>query len=177
MVAKHYQPIDIHAKQPDAWPDIIPRLTGEEAERAARRLWRFALGETYDGKVRVASGNRYNWFRHGELVVNPGRGWRALVHDLSHYFVSRENPAMRSHSKFHAKFEAKLIREVLRRGWLEGKLKTPEKPAPTLQDKRRHELELIEAGIDRWQKKLTRAERAIAKLRKRQRYYEKALDA
>jgi hypothetical protein len=130
MAVKQYDPIDIHKPVAPLWPDPLPPLTAHEAERAARRLWRYAMGETYTGKVHIGSGNRYNWYRNGVLTVNPSRGWKNLIHELSHYFWYDANPGERPHSKHHARFEIKLTKEALRRGWLDGKLKAPGRSLP-----------------------------------------------
>ena len=181
MVRAAYAEIDVQKGRAPAWPEVIPDLTGDEAVKAAKRLWRFSLGETFEGPVTITSGNRVTWTyrpRYASQIalrVNPDKGWRELVHDLSHLFWSRANPGERPHSKAHARFEAKLVREVLRRGWLEGKLKAQEpaeaaRSAPTLDDKRREKLARLQARLEAWEKKQQRAERAIAKIAKQARY-------
>lgn len=183
MNARRYAALDIDsAPKLETWPAAIPPLTGPEAARAARRLYRFAMGRTFGGDVQVTSGRRYNWLRRGTLVVNPDRGWRHLVHDLSHLFVYLCNPGERPHSRFHERFEAKLVREVLRRGYLDGKLRDKPKAGtarakPALDDKRRAKLDRIEARMVSWERKHARAARAIAKLERQRRYYAKALGA
>jgi len=170
---KQYDPIDIHKEKAPLWPDFVPPLTAPEAIRAAKRLWRYSLGMTYVGKIHVGTGNRINWYGNGTLTVNPSRGWKAMVHELSHYFWRRANPGERPHSKHHARFETKLVKEVLKRGWLEGVLrdKAPVKEAHA----RAKKLALIEAGIERWEAKAKRARTALAKLAKKRTYYLKAL--
>lgn len=186
-----YAPIDVHSSKPiegGLWPSSIPPLTAEEATRAVRRLWRFSLGEKMRGDVTITSGNRRAtrlvWTPTGSgstrgLAVNPSKGWRELIHDLSHdldYLANGET----QHGKHHARFEAKLVREVVRRGWLDGKLRdAPAEPAvrlaPTLDERRRAKLSRIEARIVAWERKQRRAEKALAKLAKSRRYYERAL--
>ena len=175
-----YEAIDLRAPRPGAWPDKVPALTPPEAERAARRLWRFAMGETLRLPIVQTTGNRFTWTHRGTLRVNATAGWRRFVHDLSHLFVSRCNPGERPHSKFHARFEAKLIREVIRRGWLDGKLRDKPKaavvqPVAGPNDKRLAMLARIDANAERWQRKADRARRALAKLQRRRRYYERAI--
>lgn len=186
MVRKHYAEIDVKARSAPAWPEVVPTLTGPEAVRAARRLWRFAMGETFAGEVTLTSGNRFTWTywpkgaAHIGLRVNADKGWRELVHDLSHLFWTRANPGERPHSKFHAAFEGKLVREVIRRGWLDGKLRDDEPEAvaaPDLDDKRRAKLARLHERAEKWERKQQRAERALAKIAKQIRYYEKALAA
>lgn len=194
-IADRYKPIDVHSDNAPAWPAVIPPLTAIEAERAARRLWRFALGETFAGEIRFATGNRYTWAEHSRtgrhdtygsnLRVNPGEGWKEFVHSLSHLFVLRANYGQRvkPHEKFHARFEAKLVREVIRRGWLDGKLRDAEPagepaeiaPLDAKREKQRAELAKIDAAVERWERKAKRAKNALAKLAKRRRYYAKAL--
>jgi hypothetical protein len=174
MKVKQYTPIDIHKPVAPLWPDPLPPLTAYEAERAARRMWRYAKGETYTGKVHIGTGNRINWYAKGVLTVNPSRGWKHLIHELSHYFFYDANPGERPHSKYHARWEIKLTKEALKRGWLDGKLKKPEVSKPVV-DPRLRKLALVEAGIKRWETKAKRAKTALAKLERKRRYYQKAL--
>lgn len=166
-----------------AWPAKIPELTAPEAVRAAKRLWRFSMGTTFDGKVEVTSGNRrtYSRFVTGSsesrrydgnvrvLFVNPEQGWRDFIHDLSHHFHHMANPLERPHSAFHAKFEARLVREVIRRGWLDGKLKDAPKAPVSKEDARKAKravmLARAEARMVAWERKRKRAETAIKKLK------------
>lgn len=176
-----YKAIDLHTKAVPAWPAVVPPLTAIEAVKATRRLYRFALGETCMRTITVTSGNRYSYGRRGVIFVNPDKGWRELIHDLSHWFVDiANNYAERGHTKFHAKFEAKLIREVVRRGWLDGKLcdkaKAPKvDAAPNLNDARRAKLARLVDRATRWERKAERAKRALAKIAKQRRYYERAI--
>lgn len=122
------------------WPEDLPELTMPEALRAARKLWRYATGESFRGKVEpVARRNQYTWVRHGTLYVNHNKfewvrghgeigGWRTFVHDLGHcidYRTGARREAGRPHSKQHARLEARLAKQVIRRGWLDGRLKDP----------------------------------------------------
>jgi hypothetical protein len=174
-IRDHYEPIDIHKPKAGVWPEHVPALTAPEAERAARRLWRFALRTTFEGEVVITSGNRRGarcGWKGGKRVMylNPGQGWRDLVHDLSHWFDYIAN-GKSEHSRHHARLEARMVREVISRGWLDGKLRDEPKPAPATDDKRRVKLERIEAARVRWERKLKRAENALKKLTRQQRYY------
>jgi len=162
------------------WPETVPALTAGEAVRAAKRLYRYVSGATWRGPVIATSGNRYSGWRwvkseeHGvrrALVVNPGRGWRDLVHELSHTWES--HAGTHGHNAAHARLEMRMIKEVVRRGWLDGKLKSAPKPAPVAVDARAVKMERTAAAIERWEKKLRRAENALKKLRRRQRAYER----
>jgi hypothetical protein len=181
-MANRYEGIDLHRDAPSSWPATIPELTAADAERAVRRLWRWAEGGTCPPIV-PTSGNRYTWTcwqrrqsaggvdLGSELCirVNASRGWRHLAHDLSHLFFRRANPGARPHDKAHARFEARLVREIIKRGWLEPRSE-PLAPAPAVPvgdaklEARRAKLARVEASIERWQAKQRRAERALAKL-------------
>lgn len=153
-----------------AWPAVVPPLTDDEAIRAGRKLFRFAKGYTFRGDVVVTSGRRYTWVRNGTMYVNPSHGWRDLVHFLSHYCVPGK------HGAEHARAELRMIKQVIRRGWLDGRLKTapkPEPPPPSLNEARVEKMQRIEQRIARWESKRKRAETALKKLRKSRRYYER----
>jgi hypothetical protein len=159
----------------DTWPDQVPELTGDEAVRAARKLYRFVRGRKLDRTVKITSGRRYTWGGvGGVLYVNPtgrwhgpSKGWQTFVHDFSHWIGG-------GHSKEHARLEARLIREVIRRGWLNGALKSAPRAAPAEIDPRARRLTAIVVRLDRWIAKKKRAERAIAKLARSRRYYERS---
>jgi hypothetical protein len=195
--SKAYQPIDIHsAPRTDVWPANIPPLTATEATRALKRLYRWGVGKTFDNDVKVSTGNRravrFAWeypTRRGVAIshvsqrnayVNPSQGWRDFVHGLSHWLDIIVNGESK-HGKHHARFEAKMIREVISRGWLDGKLKDAEPETnvvPIIDPKielRQKKLASIEKRIVLWERKQARATRALAKLVKQQRYYVKAL--
>jgi len=162
-----------------AWPAEVPELTAPEAVRAVRRLYRFVRKRKLELPIKITSGNRYTGRgRGGVVLVNPapgdprqgykrhGGGWQALVHDLSHWLGG-------GHSKDHARLERRMIREVVRRGWLSGVLKIAQKPAPAPVDVQAERHRSILARIDRWLAKKKRANRALMKLARQRRYYER----
>lgn len=135
-----------------AWPlgTHLPPLEPEEAVRAAKRLWKVARGTAWKGPVRVTSGRRYTRRLHGELVVNPERGWRDLVHLISHAAYAG------GHDRHHADLEHRLITYVIEHDWLTGKLrKKPRapKPPPTKDELRAAKLMHAEARIADWKRK------------------------
>jgi hypothetical protein len=174
-----YQPLDIHRDQTLVWPAMIPRLTEAEAVKAAKLLWRWCVKQAPPNRVyrfpaslpvKVTSGRRYNRILHGHLVVNPGRGWRNLVHELSHAFHYRLRPTDRPHSDSHRHLERDLIHLVVGAGWLEGRLqpkaRAPREPA-VHPDQVAYDRN--QAAIKRWATKLKRAQNALAKLQKEER--------
>lgn len=183
-IREAYAPIDIHDRdlKPDnLWPAAIPPLTWPEAKRAALRLFRFGMGTTFRGVVKETTGNRHTWIYRisgsqefgisWEMTVNAEKGWRDLVHGLSHALVRLCNPGERPHSKFHARFEQKLVKEVIRRGWLVGKLTRSarmrkEAPRPDA---------LRQGRIERRQSQVARLERKIRALTTRLRTARRSL--
>lgn len=155
-----------------AWPSPIPPLTAAEAIRAGKRLYRFGMKRTFRGPVRVTSGNRYTWIRRGEMLVNPSHGWHGLVHLLSHYCHSRRHPDENPHSGEHARCEIRMIKEVIKRGWLEGKLKSEPKPTPA-KPTASSKLDALRAREKRWITRTKRAATALKKIRSAIRRYEK----
>jgi len=166
------------------WPDTIPAMTGPEAITAFKRLYRIAMGRRWKGKVALTSGRRYNWTRRvngiGPFIffVNPQGhhmgGWKDLCHDLSHFAHQNINPKRRPHDFRHAFIEKTLIEHVVRSGWLEGKLRRPEKPKPEV-DKIDVRAQRVEARIKTWTTKEKRAKTALKKLRAKQAYYAKKI--
>lgn len=85
-----YADIDLHRSKAPAWPDgDLPKLTGDEAIRAAKRLWRNAVGKAWPGTWKAGRGNHRTHPRGTVFLVNPGQGWRDMVHDLSHSAYKR----------------------------------------------------------------------------------------
>lgn len=157
-----------------AWPEQLPELTPIEAIRAARRLYRFVKGRTFPAhNVRLTSGRRYTWIRRSVMFVNPNghengsrRGWESLVHDLSHCLAQHLN-----HGGEHARLELRMIKEVIRRGWLDGRLRDKPKVDKPKADPRAVKYARVLASIERWEKKLTRANNALKKLNRQAKRY------
>lgn len=164
-----------------AWPENLPPLSGQEAVSAARRLYRLGTGERFRGKIKLTSGNRYTRIRNGVLYVNPDGhhfgGWRDLVHDLSHLVHDRLHPSLDPHDWRHARLERLFTEHVLSRGWLDSKLRRPDKPAARQKrgDLRARRYKRVIAALERAERRLSLAERAVARLTKRRRYYERVM--
>lgn len=173
-IAKAYERVN------EAWPDEVPALSAEEATKAARRLYRWATGETWYGPEIVTSGNRYSGLVYHDglksLIVNPERGWKSLVHHLSHSFYWAANPGEKPHSKDHARLEKNMIKEVLRRGWLDGGLRTEEKPKPSKVEELEKRLVALDSLIEGWERKAKRATNALVVLHARRKQIVKKLE-
>ena len=157
-----------YARVNAAWPSgPLPSLTGQEAVDVAAKLTRFAIGNYDKGfdSIVETSGRRETWVYGRVLYVNPAKGWHDLVHSLSHW-CHRMTWRAKGHDSSHARMELRMIREVIKRGWLDGRLRKPEKAAPTREEKREKRLAGLNARLDRWEKKQRRAETAIKKLKR-----------
>jgi len=149
--------------------DLKP--TAEEATKAVKLLWRKWTKKPFGWKIRVTSGNRRTWItdRARTFNVNPderGGGWHEIVHSMSHLVAWRLHPGAKNHGAQHHWIEREMVKHVVESGWLDGKLKRPEKPPV---DKRAVKLAGITARIKRWETKRKRAETALRKLRQQQR--------
>lgn len=158
-----------------AWPETMPTPTGQEAISATKRLYRMTMGKAWKGKVKLTSGRNHTWTRGGVFYINPDKrgfqftGWKALVHDLSHYCHSRLYPNKGAHDHRHEWLEKEMISHVVANGWLDGKLRRAEKPKPNVQDVR---YQRVCARITTWESKRKRADTALKKLRRTKTYYE-----
>lgn len=169
--------IDYYTKVDEAWPSEVPKLTAQEAVSAGKRLYRKFMGRAFQGTVKATSGNRRGvslWA--GEMIVNPDRGWRGLVHSMSHRVFYRLEPGRRPHDPRHSGLEYRMVRYVVDSGWLQGTLRREPKPQP-LVDLQRLRYDRVKARLAQWDAKAKRAQRAIKKLQQQARYYETALAA
>lgn len=165
-----------------AWPATVPELTAQEAVPAARLLRKHAFklyGRTAKARpVKLTSGRRYTYVRGGVFYVNPGPkhgrgGWDNLVHDISHYVHSIVHPDKSGHDQRHEWLERELREYVVAKGWLDGKLKKPDRAKPGKREVKHAKLHGIMARLARWQSKAKRAATAIRKLERQRRYYER----
>lgn len=153
------------------WSDKLPQLTEVEAERAAKRLYRFVFKKACKLKVVITSGRNHSYIRNGVLRVNPTQGWDNLVHGLSHSFYRRLHPGAKPHSGQHGSLERHMIQHAIASGWLDGKLKPVSNKQPT--DEQLVRYERVLASMGRWESKAKRAENALKKLATKRKYYEK----
>ena len=186
------------------WPDgtVFPKLTQETAERAFRRLYRFAMGEAYIGSM-VHSRTKFMWQDGHSNYEASRKDWPTMVAYLARGFIwACNNPSKdaqlaretsnvvsnndtqmgerayhaawvaakeaREDLKFRERFEKKLAREVIRRGWLEGKGSVgmptrKRKPQPSEYERK---LAALDKRIANWETKWKRADKALKKLNK-----------
>lgn len=149
-VMDHYAAVDA------GWPAAIPPITREEARRASRKLARH-----FGGRPRREP--RRCWVATSGQVGTIRRGWRRLVHDVSHRVWREQAPAARGHGKWHADLEREMVAYVVARGWLAGTLRAPEKATPVSLDARRAKRALhLAAQVAKWTR---RKKLATTKLR------------
>lgn len=181
-------------RDPSLWDRLVndrfggqqPILSPEESVKAAKRLYRHAMGRPFKGEVQLTSGRRYTWVRRGVLFVNPDmrqarvRGLRAIIHDMSHYAHSRLHPSDAPHSARQARLEGKLVSYAIRSGFLEGRLAPkakPEQPAAAepapKPDKVQQRYARMISRRDKWARELERAKRLLAKAQAEVRAYER----
>lgn len=168
------KPAEAYQRVNGTWPEgPLPKMTRVEAERAGRKLFRFVTGKPFQGTLSIGRGNHRSRVRGGTFMrVNPGQGWHDMVHDLSHDLHHIQHPSKRPHDGTHAFMEREMIEFVVSNGWLDGKLRPPVKPKP---DPRKVRAARVAESIQRWQRKKKRAETALRKLIRQQRYYARTL--
>lgn len=165
---------DIYEAVNAVWPREVPAITRAEAQRALKRLVR------HFGGTACAKLGRHP-VRRCWISLKPyhglRRGWRRLVHDVSHRLFAREHPHFKDHGRSHAALELTMSRYVIEKGWLTGTLRpTPPKPkaviAPTLDAR----YVKVCDQIKRWETKRKRAETALKTLERRKRALARRLE-
>lgn len=151
---------------------IVPELTEIEATRAAQRLWRARFGGTSPSVV--AGRKTYIDVGTARITVCLRDGWQQLLHQLAIEFEPYEGVKWKRATA--AQLELKFVHEAFKRGWLRGALRPPEERKLSTKEKQKQAYERVLAGIVRWTVKETRARKAISKLKKKAKYYERVLN-
>tara|TARA_R100001244_G_scaffold6885_1_gene9185 strand:- start:50 stop:691 length:642 start_codon:yes stop_codon:yes gene_type:complete len=182
------------------WPEKLPILEKDEAERAYKRLIvKFGTKKVWDGypskwitekmKIRqirkrgapLGNANPRYWktrVRKCWLSLNGDtndlhKGWRRLIHDVSHYVYHFRFPNnSEGHNIAQAKIEYEMAKFVIESGWLEGKLKA--KP------KEKHKEDVVLLRFSRmlkrekiWERKLKLATSHLKKVKREIKVYER----
>ena len=160
-----------------AWPEELPLLTAEEALSVAKRLYRFGMKRAWKGKWALTSGRRYTWPRRGVYFVNPvgsrSRGWRDLVHEVSHYVHSRRYPGKRGHDIRHEILEREMVDHVVRSGWLDGRFRKAQAPSVSGFEKLERKLAHAQQMLSKAETRAKRAATLRKKWSDKVRYYER----
>ena len=166
------------------WPEPYPVPTSREAIIGAKRLIRRAhrlaiedgaipkFAKLRPRKFKITSGNRYTEIRSGVWYVNPNQGnhwgWHQIVHGVSHWAQRHYWPQADGHGALHAWLEAELANYAIT-NFLGGQL--GQKPKPKVVDKIAVRAAAVVKRIKAWEAKRKRADTALRKLRRQERYY------
>ena len=166
------------------FPKQLPILEKDEAERAYKKLiakfgtkkvWsEYYSGQWITKKMKVRQTRKRGtktWktrVRKCWLSLNGDtntlyKGWRRLVHDVSHYVHDFRFPNSSNHDLAQAVIEKEMVNYVINQGWLEGKLKTKLKPKPTKDEKQNAKIISLEKLIKSWETKEQRAKTYVKK--------------
>ena len=164
------------------FPEQLPILEKDEAERAYKKLvakfgtkkvwseysnkwitkklsvrrWRFRGTKTWKVKVRKC------WLSLNGDTNTLSKGWRRLVHDVSHRVYEFRFPnSSRDHNISQAKIEQEMAQYVIAQGWLEGKLKPKIKAPLTKDEKKSKKLLNYERLLKKWMSKMSLANTKI----------------
>lgn len=173
----------------ERWGGVKPVLSPEASLKAAKRLWRNAMGKPFPGKVELTSGRRHTWARRGVLYVNPDEprgagGLREIIHSISHMAHRRLHPGDAPHSIRQARLEGRLVTYAIRAGLADGRLEPKAKPpaeapaeAPAVEPVKLDRVAVRYARMrkrrDKWAAELDRAKRLLAKAETECRTYER----
>lgn len=161
------------------WPRPLPPVTFNELKAAYKRL-RAKFRPNRPGfkmRFKQTSGNRehgayltsiLNGPRFLQVTLNPDRGWDDFIHWLSHNFAG-------GHHDGHINTEWAMIKHVRESGWLDGKLRQPEKPAVPSQSLVERRAAKAKRLLDRAEKELAAAQKRAKKWRAKVNYYETRL--
>jgi hypothetical protein len=156
------------------FPKELPYITKEEAFKAYKLLM------SKFGKKKVRNLSNTKWITKKliagrtrprrcwiALSGNPSllsKGWRRLVHDVSHriyYFQYPNNNG--NHSLIQAEIELQIGQYVMDQGWLIGKLKPKAKPILTKDEKVAKKISNFQKLLSRWETKQKTAHTYIKK--------------
>jgi len=153
----------------------VPPITRQEAERAARRIFKH-FGHRKHGGPSARTARFSGRARRCWIATKPdaglSRGWERLAHDTSHRIFRARHPSFRPHDGGHATLEREVAAWIVTQGFLSGSLRTvraKQKPTPI------DHIASIDDKIARWERKAKRAATALKKLERRRKYYETKL--
>ena len=159
------------AKAEALWAVCAPStLTRGEAIRASRKLYRFATRETFKGTIKAGITTRVFFpgrFRMGQpeaataITVAARKGWYLFVVALAVDLAA-------AYSGDSDEVHLSLVREVIKRGWLDGRLSDklipPTTPEQRAMKKHADLVVNVRKRIKAWNTKAKRATTALKKL-------------
>tara|TARA_R100001443_G_scaffold10900_1_gene20582 strand:+ start:399 stop:1025 length:627 start_codon:yes stop_codon:yes gene_type:complete len=172
------------------FPEQLPILEKDEAEKAYKKLvakfgtkkvWSEYSNKWITKKMKVRQIRKKGsplgiykpkywkirirkcWLSLNGDTNTLSKGWRRLVHDVSHYVHDFRFPNSNDHDLAQAKIEQEMAQFVIDSGWLEGKLKSKPKTKPTKDEKQNAKIINLEKLIKSWETKEQRAKTYIKK--------------
>jgi|TARA_R110002033_G_scaffold154201_1_gene190659 hypothetical protein len=165
------------------FPKQLPILEKDEAEKAYKKLiakfgtkqvWSEYSNKWITKKMKVRRIRKFGektfktevrkcWLSLNGDTNTLHKGWRRLVHDVSHYVHDFRFPDSSNHDLAQAVIEKEMVNYVINQGWLEGKLKTKLKPKLTKDEKQNAKIISLEKLIKSWETKEKRAKTYIKK--------------
>jgi len=158
------------------WPDEIPPITKEEAFKAyklltrkfgSKKVWseyynKWETKKLYIGRRRP----RRCWICLSGNCNLLDRGWRRLVHDISHRVYDFRFPqSSRDHNIAQARIEQEMAQYVIDSGWLDGKIKSKPKAKLTKDEIQDKKIKNLIKLIRSWERKEATAKTYIKKYR------------
>jgi len=143
-------------------PSNLPYVTAAEAGKAFKLLCKKF------GKKKVWSEYRKEWItkkmrgqvweKHPRkcwvcLSGDPntlGKGWRRIIHDVSHMIHQFLRPTFQGHCFQHAELELEMVKYVLQQDWLKGSLK-PKINVLSKDEKKQNKIKNLQSLIKRWE--------------------------
>ena len=165
-------------------PKDLPFITKTEAIKAYKKLI------TKFGKKKIWCNYHQKWVNRKMAIryydKKPRRcwiaisgnsstldkGWRRLIHDVSHMVHSFLRPSFKDHCFQQAELELAMIKYAVEKNWLNGVLK-PKVVILSKDEKRNKKLEHYQKLISKWQTKLKLANTFIRKYNKKVKYLNK----
>ena len=165
-------------------PDNVPYITKEECKKAftslAKRFGKKKVRHSYKDEwvkrkmpIKFYSKNpRRCWVCLSGDSNKLSKGWRRLIHDVSHMVHTFIRPRLPNHCFQQAELELDMIKYVLDKGWLNGTLK-PNVVILSKDEKRIKKIDGYKILIKKWQTKSKHANTFIKKYSKKIKYYER----
>ena len=168
------------------FPKQLPILEKDEAKRVYKKLiakfgtkkvWsEYYSGQWITKKMKVRQTRKRGtktwktrvrkcWLSLNGDTNTLSKGWRRLVHDVSHYVHDFRFPNSSNHDVAQAVIEKQMADYVINQGWLDGKLKTKLKPKLNKDEKHIIKTKNLIKLIKSWETKEKRAKTYIKKYR------------
>ena len=172
-------------------PDNLPYLTKEECKKAypllVRKFGRKETRHPYKDewvkrkmgirKVRPMGKKTYETYVRKCWICLSGspnelsKGWRRLIHDVSHMVHTWLRPNLPDHCYQQAELELDMIKYIQFKGWLKGSLK-PKLIVLTKDEQLVKKINHLETLINKWQRRQKTAITFIRKYNKKLKYYQ-----